>query len=281
MAQEPEPETERWEHEAAFFDRVMGEQHEEVKPVDPLALDRYGSLVPRRWFKEEFRFHVLQNLHGKRLLDVGCGDGRNSVLLAILGAQVTGIDISPRSIELAKKKAEVNRVQNVTKFICAPIEKAVIPPGSFDVIWGDAFLHHVINNLDTVLSRLMLWAAPGALMMFSEPVNFNNTLRRLRFKLPIVTEATPDERPLEPTEIEIVRRFLPDLQIRFYAFLNRLERYVLLNHNYERSSALRRAVANALALFDYGWLSLPILKNMGGCAVFYGHTPRGRFAVAK
>src|ERR1700681_2946603 len=100
----------RWEEEAAFFDRVAEQQAHQVLPIDTLALERYGASCPRRRFNKEFRFRVLGDLRGKAVLDVGCGDGSNSVLLAKLGALVTGIDLSPKSIELARRKAEISHV---------------------------------------------------------------------------------------------------------------------------------------------------------------------------
>ena len=41
----------------------------------------------------------LRPVPGSRMLDVACGKGRHSKILAALGFQVTGIDISPASIE--------------------------------------------------------------------------------------------------------------------------------------------------------------------------------------
>lgn len=260
----------RWKEEAAFFDREAEQQGPKVAPIDPLTLERYSASTPRRRFREEFRFRVLKDLQGKRVLDVGCGDGINSVLLAKLGANVTGIDISPKAIDLAQKRAHINGVSGSTHFLCSPLEEAEIPPHSFDVIWGDAILHHLIQNLELVLARLCLWAKPRAILLFSEPVNFNNTLRRLRFRLPVKTDATPDERPLEPAEFKIIKRFLPDLRLRFFSLFGRLSRFVLIRSNYERSSLPRRAMVNALACVDYALLSLAVIQNMAGYAVFYG-----------
>ncbi len=45
----------------------------------------------------------LQPLAGSRMLDVACGKGRHSKILASLGFDVTGIDISPDSISYAKQ----------------------------------------------------------------------------------------------------------------------------------------------------------------------------------
>lgn len=264
----------RWKEEAAFFDRDADGRVQEVLPVEPQTLRRYTARLLRRRSSAEFRFRVAKNLQGKRVLDVGCGDGNNSVLLAKLGAHVTGIDVSPKSIQVAKKRAEVNGVSNLVQFVCSPVEEAEIPPHSFDVIWGDAILHHMIENLEFVLQQLTLWAKPGALMLFSEPVNLNRTLRRLRFAFPIETDVTPGERPLEPSELKILKRFLPELRIRFYSFFGRLDRFILIGYNYERSPLWRQIIANSFAYLDYALLSLPVARNMAGYAVFYGRSPK-------
>jgi len=52
----------------------------------------------------------LTNLH---ILDLGCGTGRNSNYLANLGNTVTGIEISPSAIALAKKRS-LNRHTDIT-----------------------------------------------------------------------------------------------------------------------------------------------------------------------
>lgn len=55
---------------------------------------------------ENFIRKLVGHLHlkpGSNLLDVGCGRGRHCVILASLGFDVTGVDISPDSIEYAKE----------------------------------------------------------------------------------------------------------------------------------------------------------------------------------
>lgn len=47
---------------------------------------------------------------GQRVLDVACGEGRNSVWLARQGCAVTGIDISPLALEKARRLAEEHGV---------------------------------------------------------------------------------------------------------------------------------------------------------------------------
>lgn len=269
------PREERWREEARFFDEWALRAAGVARPIDPLVLARYGSPRLRRRFNKEFRFRVLGALAGKRVLDVGCGDGNNALLLASLGAQVTGIDVSPKAIELAAKRAEISGVSASTRFLCGPLETADFPEAFFDVIWGDAILHHLLAELDRVLPRLTAWAKPEGLMLFSEPVNFNPTLRRIRFMVPVKTEVTPDERPLEPPEVHLLSKYIADLQVEPFAMLGRLNRFVLANYNYERASWPRRTISNILAAIDYATLRTPGFRSLAGTAVLYGH-PRQR-----
>ncbi|HXJ93314.1 MAG TPA: class I SAM-dependent methyltransferase [Terriglobia bacterium] len=264
----------RWKKEAEFFDSVARRHSQEVEPIDPVTLARYSAASPRRRFNLEYRFRLLGNLQGREILDAGCGEGVNSILLAKLGARVTGVDISPASIEVAQKRAQVNGLEGTTRFICSPLETADLPSDSFDVVWGDAVLHHLIADLDALVVRFVTWTKPGGVVLLAEPVNLNHTLRWLRFKIPVKTHATPDERPLERQELSIIRQHLPQLYIRHFSLFGRLNRFILVAHNYERSSPLRRALSNVLALADYGLLSLPWVSSLAGTAVLYGRVKK-------
>ena len=73
----------------------------------------YHKLYFERDEKEakDFIRHLLEHLHappGSRMLDVACGKGRHSKILASFGFQVTGIDISPDSIDFAMQFQQEN-----------------------------------------------------------------------------------------------------------------------------------------------------------------------------
>jgi 2-polyprenyl-3-methyl-5-hydroxy-6-metoxy-1,4-benzoquinol methylase len=265
----------RWEEEAAFFDRQAGKVDEATLPIDPLAYRRYARRLPRRRFNKEFRFRVLGDLEGKSLLDVGCGDGLNVAMFAKMGARVTGIDVSPGALEVARRRADANGVADRVRLICSPIETADLPDAAFDVVWGDGILHHVLEELEPTMRRLARWAKPGGLILFSEPINLFEPLRRLRRLIPVHTEATPGERPLVQSELDLVRRYVPDLRMRHYMLLGRLDRFILIKFNYERSAPIRRAAVNAINLIDYALLSLPGIRSLAGTCVLYGHPGTG------
>ena len=261
----------RWKEEARFFDRWADRLDESKLPIDPLAWKRYTRPRLRARLNKEFRFLLLGDLRGKTLLDVGCGDSRNVALLAKMGAEVTGLDVSSGAVALARRRAEINGVSERVHLVCSPIETAEIAPCSFDVIWGDGILHHVLDELETVLQRLAVWAKPGALLLFAEPLNLFPPLRQLRTMIPIETEHTQGERPLVQAEVDLIRRYAPDLSVRHFGFLGRLDQFILTQFNYEHSSTIRRAAVNLTNAIDWAVLSVPYLEKLGGSGVLYGH----------
>ncbi len=259
-----------WSAEAAYFD-AQANTRNIAEGLNPAVLERYRRPT-RFWFNKEYRFRLLGDVQGKRVLDVGCGLGDNAILLASFGARVTGVDVSQASIETARRRAA--RVAPPPEFICAPLETAELPDGSFDVIWGDGVLHHLLHDLDGAMTRLARAAREGAVFLFSEPVDRVPGMRRLRLSLPITVDGTPDERPLVERELTLVRRHVPDLRIRPFSFVGRLNRFVLRSSPYETAASGRRAVADALCLADWCMLGLPGFARLGGMVVLHGHFSR-------
>ena len=71
---------------------------------------------------------------GERVLDVGCGAGGPArVLVAEMGAIVTGIDITARLIELAKRLGEISRIS--VRFEQADALQLPFEDASFDLVW--------------------------------------------------------------------------------------------------------------------------------------------------
>jgi len=85
-----------------YFDR-------EARDFDEIYGYIYGystsfiNRVFRKGMKERFQLTIKECQPGKTLLDVGCGSGHVSLMLAQKGLKVTGIDFSETMIELANK----------------------------------------------------------------------------------------------------------------------------------------------------------------------------------
>jgi ubiquinone/menaquinone biosynthesis C-methylase UbiE len=71
---------------------------------------------------------------GTRVLDVGCGAGRNAVPLARLGWQVTGIDLTWAMLSAAAQRAHDPQLGNRLRLVCAPMDVLPVRDDSCDLV---------------------------------------------------------------------------------------------------------------------------------------------------
>ena len=81
---------------------------------------------------------------GSRALDVGCGVGRWSRLLAARGAEVTGVDLSPTMIAQAQRRAAAAGLSRRCRFLVQ--DTAALDAGEqFDLVLGVTVLQHILD----------------------------------------------------------------------------------------------------------------------------------------
>src|SRR3984893_17791396 len=81
---------------------------------------------------------------GTRVLDVGCGVGRWSRLLAAKGAQVTGVDLSPTMIAQAQRQAVADGVADRCGFRSQ--DSSALDVGEeFELVLGVTVLQHILD----------------------------------------------------------------------------------------------------------------------------------------
>jgi 2-polyprenyl-3-methyl-5-hydroxy-6-metoxy-1,4-benzoquinol methylase len=122
--------------------------------------------------------HYCQNLAlrpwldiapGTRVLDVGCGVGRWSSMLAARGGLVTGMDLSPTMIGEAQRRAKAMGVANQCRFLVQDL--AQLDAGEkFDLIVGVTVLQHILEPraLRAAVERMVDHLAPGGRMVLLE-----------------------------------------------------------------------------------------------------------------
>lgn len=106
---------------------------------------------------------------GARVLDVGCGVGRWSWLLACRGAHVTGIDLSPTMIDEAQRRAAANGVHDRCRFLVQDLSQ--LDAGAhFDLIVGVTVLQHILDPtaLREAVQRMVAHLAPRGRMVLLE-----------------------------------------------------------------------------------------------------------------
>ena len=92
---------------------------------------------------------MIKNKKLKSLLDLGCGNGRDSMYFSKKGLEVTAIDISESGIKALKARS-----QN-TRCVQKDIRKINFPKNSFDVIYANLSLHYFDNKtLDEIFDNL-------------------------------------------------------------------------------------------------------------------------------
>lgn len=122
------------------------------------------------------RFAYFKNICGelkdKRVLDAGCGGGLLSESFARDGARVTGIDLSPVSIEAAKKHAGESGLQIDYQSLSISELKAQNPP-LFDVVVCAEVLEHV-HDIDGFLNDTLTLLKKDGFFFFA---TINKTLK--------------------------------------------------------------------------------------------------------
>ncbi|MGA7273160.1 MAG: trans-aconitate 2-methyltransferase [Acidimicrobiia bacterium] len=105
--------------------------------------------------------------HPAGVVDVGCGPGNSTALLAERwpGAGLIGIDSSAEMIERARASLPGVR------FVVADLRRWQ-PPSPVDVVFSNATLHWVEDHRG-VFERLVSWLAPGGVLAVQMPANFD------------------------------------------------------------------------------------------------------------
>jgi hypothetical protein len=69
---------------------------------------RYECPTAATAYPLEFAYHLLGNVRGRQVLELGCGSGENTVCLVARGANVCALDISEDLIALARRRLQVS-----------------------------------------------------------------------------------------------------------------------------------------------------------------------------
>jgi 2-polyprenyl-3-methyl-5-hydroxy-6-metoxy-1,4-benzoquinol methylase len=165
------------------FDRQIQERIDNGHIPDLRHKDRNEWFYNNVWRDPEFvKISFLENIlflikyidSGSKILEVGCGPGHNSLELARNGYHVTGIDLSPKCIEVAKETLFQNHYHDgfgSLNYYSGNFLEMEIPEGPFDAIFFYGALSH-FPDIDLVLDRVCSLLIPsGKILLYDTGVD--------------------------------------------------------------------------------------------------------------
>jgi len=179
------------------------------RPDDPLVMpwsniQRYRKPLADTPYPLEYVFYLAGDLEGQVVIELGSGDGLNTVKLAVLVGRVTAVDISDESLRLTRQRARANRVDHKIRCVNGDAANIGLRDRSADLVIAVAILHHVeIAQAAREISRVL---RPGGRAIFMEPLAGSRVWQATKPFLPRAPEVSPDEKPLSLEETQFVTR---------------------------------------------------------------------------
>jgi ubiquinone/menaquinone biosynthesis C-methylase UbiE len=140
----------QWTHDPCGISRAKGLEIYSREFYEKVDESRYVEYAP--WMKSTLEFEIFP---GKKVLDVGFGMGTDLFQFASAGSIVSGIDLSPKHLEIAKKRFQLYNID--AELMLADAENMPFDNDTFDVVYSFGVIHHspdiqkAINEICRVL----------------------------------------------------------------------------------------------------------------------------------
>ena len=132
--------------------------------IRPANLDETFGQIDIYLFDQLLRGRVPRE---SRVLDAGCGNGRNIRFLLDAGYDVSAVDSDPNAVgEVMRQAADLNAALPPTNFRREAVEAMSFEDGSFDVVLSIAVLHFALDDdqFDGMLESMWRVLAPGGML---------------------------------------------------------------------------------------------------------------------
>jgi 2-polyprenyl-3-methyl-5-hydroxy-6-metoxy-1,4-benzoquinol methylase len=145
-----------------FWDRRPCNIRHSPKPVG--TREYFDEVEARKYFVEPHipRFAQFERWRGKKVLEIGCGIGTDTINFARHGAWVTAVELSERSLEIAQKRAEVYGLSDRIRFYLGNAEELsrFVPVEPYDLIYSFGVIHHTPHP-ERVITEMRHYARSG------------------------------------------------------------------------------------------------------------------------
>jgi SAM-dependent methyltransferase len=145
-----------------YWDRRPCNIRHSPRPVG--TKEYFEEVEARKYFVEPhiLRFADFERWRGKKVLEVGCGIGTDTINFARYGAWVTAVDLSEKSLGIARQRAEVYGLQHRIRFYVGDSEnlRTFLPCDTYDLVYSFGVIHHTPHP-ERVLAELCHYLRPG------------------------------------------------------------------------------------------------------------------------
>ena len=133
-----------------------------TKPVG--SKEYFDEVEARKYLVEPHipAFVDFERWRDKRVLEVGCGIGTDSINFARAGAHLTAVELSGESLRIAAERAEVMGVADRITFVQANAEEltSALDEEPFDLVYSFGVVHHTPHP-EKALAEIRALTAPG------------------------------------------------------------------------------------------------------------------------
>ena len=157
---------------------------------------------------------LADHVRDKTVLNYCCGPGDTSVRLAQAGGDVYGIDISPESVDTARKKVIAAGFPDKGHFQTMDGENMTFPDEMFDVIVVFGVLHHLdVHRAFPELSRIL---KPNGRILCGEALGYNPVIAAYRRLTPKLRTSWEADHILTMKELRVAQKYFGAVEVHYF-----------------------------------------------------------------
>jgi ubiquinone/menaquinone biosynthesis C-methylase UbiE/DNA-binding transcriptional regulator YhcF (GntR family) len=141
---------ERRRRSREFFDQVAGE---------------YGRFTDPGGGWEAAAQALASGYIGRRVVDVGCGEGALTMMLGRFAREVVAVDLSPEMLRVIEEKARQEGLADIVRTVEGDMEEMPLPSGFADAVFLSQALHHASRPERAVAECARILRAGGLLIV--------------------------------------------------------------------------------------------------------------------
>jgi SAM-dependent methyltransferase len=142
-------------------------------PKEVGSREYFDQVERRKYFVEPHipKFAEFERWKGGDVLEIGCGLGTDTINFARAGARVTAVELSERSADLARRRVELEGLEDLVTIHVGNAEElgSLVAPRTFDLVYSFGVIHHsphprrIIEHLRSFMAssselRIMVYA---------------------------------------------------------------------------------------------------------------------------